>query len=186
MFSIESLIRSCREALSDPSPALRVAEILEPVVASPGELSRALESAPEQGSLADRALHRSDDLTLIHAVLPSGIVSPQHDHLMWAVIAQYEGQEDNVVYRESPDGLVEVERRSVRAGEVFVLAEDAVHRIANPLDRPARAIHVYGGDLLGTTRHFWDPKSGRKEVATPERLSEVLQRMSAAAGGESA
>ena len=66
---------------------------------------------------------------------------------MWAVIGVYDGQENNFFYRRSGDSLEAAGGKELQPPDVLVLGEDAVHAIANPLDRTSYAIHVYGGDL---------------------------------------
>ena len=48
--------------------------------------------------------------------------------------------------------------KNLKTGDVLVLGEDAIHAIANPLDRVSCAIHIYGGDLLNFSRRSaWNP-----------------------------
>jgi predicted metal-dependent enzyme (double-stranded beta helix superfamily) len=45
------------------------------------------------------------------------------------------------------------ERDTIRLGDAII------HSVTNPLDQITAAIHVYGGDLLGTPRSEWDAKT---------------------------
>ena len=77
---------------------------------------------------------------------------------MWAVIGTYDGQENNTFYRRSGKGLEVAGGKDLKTGDVVVLGEDAIHAIANPLDRVSCAIHIYGGDLLNFSgRSTWNP-----------------------------
>jgi predicted metal-dependent enzyme (double-stranded beta helix superfamily) len=100
---------------------------------------------------------------VLNATLYPHFTSPPHDHRMWAVIGIYEGQENNTFYRRSAQGLEEVNRREIRAGEAVLLGPDVIHAIANPFAASTLGLHVYGGDLGATRRSMWHPHS-RKEL----------------------
>ena len=90
---------------------------------------------------------------------------------MWAVIGVFEGQEDNTFYRarRTRDRRSRTHRRSAPATRRCWPA-DVIHRIANHHATPLQAIHVYGGDLLGTERAMWDDDTGaerRFDFAAP-------------------
>ena len=71
-------------------------------------------------------------------------------HLRW--------QEDNTFYRRGGKGLEKAGGKDLKIGDVVVLGVEAIHAIANPLDRSSCAIHVYGGDLLNFSgRSTWNP-----------------------------
>jgi predicted metal-dependent enzyme (double-stranded beta helix superfamily) len=89
---------------------------------------------------------------------------------MWAVIGVYEGQENNFFYRRSGDTLEAAGGRELRASDVLVLGTDAIHAIANPLDRTSFAIHVYGGDLPGAPRRMWNPATLQEEPFEYQRM----------------
>lgn len=161
MFRLDSFVADCRGALRAPDPSAAVAERLRDAFADRGAVAAALAEwrASNPGAMA---IHRSADLTVLHAAVPPGTRSPAHEHLMWAVIGVYEGQENNTFYRLGDDGLDEVARVEIAAGSVQVLPADAVHRIANPLDVTLNAIHVYGGDLFGVERSTWSDETGER------------------------
>jgi predicted metal-dependent enzyme (double-stranded beta helix superfamily) len=88
-----------------------------------------------------------------------------HDHRMWAVIAVYQGTEDNQFFRRSSDGaegaaLVESNGRRLEAGDVLVLGESTIHAVANPGSMVTGALHVYGGDFVNQPRSQWGPGDG--------------------------
>ena len=51
-------------------------------------------------------------------------------------------------------------RRTVTAGEVLSLGNEAIHQIANPLSCKLIALHVYGKNIFETERSAWDPATG--------------------------
>ena len=172
MFTIDAFVADCRRALTDDDPTVVVAELLRRAIGDRDSLVAAVQHWRDAGGGEQGALFRSDDLTILHAAVPAGFVSPRHDHTIWAVIGVYEGQEDNTFYRFTPQGLEESGRVSITAGNVQVLRADVVHRISNPLDQPLLAVHVYGGDLLGIERTTWDDATGaptRFDLAALER-----------------
>ncbi len=42
-------------------------------------------------------------------------------------------------------------------GSSIFLDPGVIHAVANPLEMPALAIHVYGADLLTSRRSIWHP-----------------------------
>lgn len=159
MFDVDVFVAECRAALAEPTPMLAVKPILDRVVADPGALASALGAEP--GAVV---LHRSDDLTVLSIVVPSGSrPSVPHDHRMWAVVGVYAGQEDNQFYRREGAGLVESGGRSLRVSETLAMGDHTIHAIRNPLEhRALAAIHVYGGDLLGAARSMFPPPDFRE------------------------
>jgi len=105
-------------------------------------------------------LHADDELTVVHVVIPPGLPPTlPHDHRMWAVVGIFDGQEDNEFFRR-PAGVLEPSGgRSLRSGETVAMGADTIHAIQNPSSASAlRALHVYGGNLVGQARSMWtDP-----------------------------
>jgi predicted metal-dependent enzyme (double-stranded beta helix superfamily) len=154
MFEIERFIEDCQIARKDTSPLSAMNEVVQRTVSEPGEVERAL-GAPERGGIT--VLHRSDDLTVLNVVwVPEMRVNP-HNHLMWAVIGVYGGQEDNSFYRRSPDGLTQVGERLVATRDTLSLGEHGIHSVFNSLPRFTAGLHVYGGDFVAAERRMWDP-----------------------------
>ncbi len=69
----------------------------------------------------------------------------------------YEGQEDNVFYTRTDQGLEEKNRRSLTSGKVVLLEPDTIHAVSNPLPTPTLGLHIYGADLFSTPRRMWNP-----------------------------
>ena len=89
-----------------------------------------------------------------------------HNHLMWAAIGLYGGQEDNTLYRLSGDGLMVSGVQELRTGDVSIFGDDTIHKVVNPLRTFTGVIHVYGGDLTnhrvgasGTATTTWKSPS---------------------------
>jgi len=170
MFSIQAFVDDCRGALQSDDPSGTVASVLRDALQDRGEVGAAVHAWRESGGGAYGAIYRAHDLTILHATVTPGFESPRHNHTMWAVIGVFEGQEDNTFYRRGEQGIEEIGRTAIHAGDAQVLPADVIHRIANRTPTPLHAIHVYGGDLLGTERAMWDDNTGaerRFDFAAP-------------------
>jgi predicted metal-dependent enzyme (double-stranded beta helix superfamily) len=170
MFHIDNFVRLCQG-----QPPSVVKELLEDALRDPESIKQALAAIGSGkdvggGAMGDLLIHRSAGLTVLKAAVPPGFKSPPHNHLMWAVIGVYEGQENNFFYRRSGDTLEAAGGRELRTSDVLVLGTDAIHAIANPLDRTSFAIHVYGGDLPGAPRRMWNPATLREEPFEYQRM----------------
>lgn len=156
MFDIDEFVGDCRTALAEDDPRPAIKELLERAVASPEELARALP--------ATRAeivpLHASDDLSVIKVIWAPGMSIRPHNHLMWAAIGLYGGQEDNTFYRRSGPSIEMSGGRELRTGDVALLGVNTIHAVANPTKSYTGAIHIYGGDFPRRTgRSEWDPET---------------------------
>ena len=176
MFAIPSFVDQCRSALQSDDPPSAVAELLRDALGDRDAVAAAIREWRATGGGAFGAIYRARDLTILHASVTPGFESPRHNHTMWAVIGVYEGQEDNAFYRSADGGLEEVGRTAICVGDAKVLAPDVIHRIANHSSTPLQAIHVYGGDLLGTARSMWDDDTG--EERTFDFAAPPIQAMS--------
>ena len=118
-------------------------EVLERAVRNPAEVAAALP--------ATRAeivpLHVQDDLTVLNVVWAPGMRIWPHNHLMWADIALYGGQEDNTFFRRTGGRVEAAGSRQLRTGDVAALGHETIHSVANPCRAFTGAIHVYGGDI---------------------------------------
>jgi predicted metal-dependent enzyme (double-stranded beta helix superfamily) len=156
MFDVDTLVADCQGAVNETEPYRAVREVLERTMAQADAVGDALR--PRRGGLD--VLYSAPDLTVLHVVWAPGMVLFPHDHLMWAAIGIYAGQEDNAFYRRRPDRPTTVTAtggKELRAGDVLLLGTDAIHGVTNPLDRITAAIHVYGGDFVNQPRSQWGP-----------------------------
>jgi len=160
MLDLHQFIENCK---GQPASAVKV--LVEEALRDPAALKTALDAEfagrdLALGGLANLICYRSPALTVLQAATPAKFKTPPHNHNMWAVIGVCDGQENNTFFRRSGKGLVTAGGKDLKTGDVVVLGEEAIHAIANPLDRPSCAIHVYGGDLLNFTgRSIWNPFS---------------------------
>lgn len=154
----EDLVEACRRARGESQPLLAVKEVLDRAVRD------GVSDLKETDELTLEVLACDPDLTVVQVVVPA---SPRwtlpHDHTMWAAIGVCEGREDNEFFRRAAPALESSGGRSVEAGQVLVLGDDVIHRIRNPLGRPLRALHVYGGDFPAARRSMWTEPGWREE-----------------------
>jgi predicted metal-dependent enzyme (double-stranded beta helix superfamily) len=172
MFDLDEFIVACQGARAEAEPRRAVKELLQETLSRPEEVADALR--PEEGGL--RVVYNSPELTVLHVVWAPHMVLYPHDHLMWAAIGIYAGQEDNTFYRRVNDErrtLTESGGKELRTGDVVVLGDDTVHSVANPQDHLTGAIHVYGGDFVNQPRSQWGP--GPREER-PYDINQAMQQ----------
>jgi predicted metal-dependent enzyme (double-stranded beta helix superfamily) len=152
MIDQSAFVAACRAALrSDPLlPALGA--VVQAAVRDPAQLQ---ELIPAQPVL--RVSVWTDEPGLCVAVLisPPGFTFPPHEHLMPSVVGVFSGVEENIYYRRSGRGLVEIGRRRVDAGQAVAHDEDVIHSISNGSHDALGAIHVYAGDFFRKPRSEW-------------------------------
>lgn len=159
MFDTDQLIADCQAAIRETEPRRAVREVLERAVQRPADIAAALP--------VDRAtivpVYASDELSVMHVVWAPGMRFRPHNHLMWAAIAIYGGQEDNTFYRRQGTWLTESGGRQLRERDVALLGDDTIHAVHNPRRTYTAAIHVYGGNIAGRPgRSEWDDEIQRE------------------------
>jgi predicted metal-dependent enzyme (double-stranded beta helix superfamily) len=168
VFQPEDLVARCRASLAESDPALAVRETVAEVVSQPAALLAALGPGPGANTW-----FQSPDLTVQTFAWPGGLITPPHEHRMWAVIGICQGQEDNTWWHHLPGGVEQVGGQELKVGEVIVLGPDAIHAVANPCHSITVGVHVYGGDINTAPRSEWD-YDGRNEhlfdLAAVERV----------------
>jgi predicted metal-dependent enzyme (double-stranded beta helix superfamily) len=152
MLDVDELIGDLDAAAREADALLAVRDVLDRALADPAAVAAALPA--ECAELTP--LHRSDRLTVLKVVWAPKMWIHPHDHLMWAAIGIYGGREDNVFYRRADDRIVESGRSELATADVALLGDDVIHGVVNPVSTFTGAIHVYGGDLLGTARRSWE------------------------------
>lgn len=177
-FDVDELVAECRAAINEPQPTLAVREVLDRALSDREAMAAALR--PERGGI--ELLLSSPALTVLHVVWTPGMAIPPHEHRMWAAIGVYTGQEDNLLYRRVPGGLEASGGRDLRAGDVLLMGDDAVHSVTNPLGSYTGGIHVYGGDFVNQPRSEWDPVTFAEE---PYDYGELRRRFEAAESSRS-
>lgn len=178
MFDLETFVTQCQAALCEPHPAAAVASLVQDALADPDGLKAAFAATSHGTTISDRAAFRSDELTVLDVTNGVGLKTPAHDHRMWAVIGVYDGEEQNVFFTPTDQGLEETGGRLLRVGDVMVLDERTIHAISNPLDRKSYAIHVYGGDIVTREgRSIWHPDTQEQEPYDIHQLSAYVKQM---------
>ncbi|ETW92810.1 MAG: hypothetical protein ETSY1_42025 [Candidatus Entotheonella factor] len=178
MFDLNTFVANCQAALEAPNPSAVVKALVGEAVTDPDGLKAAFAATADAKSLSDRALVRSNTLTVLDVTNGVGLITPAHDHQMWAVIGVYDGEEQNIFYREGENGLEQIGERLLRTGDVTVLDEHTIHAISNPLPRKSYAIHVYGGDIVNRAgRSIWNPHTLVREPYDIQQLSAYVKEM---------
>jgi len=153
MTALDTLVAACIEAIGQPDPRGAVREVLARSVAD-----SALGGDQYETRVGLHILYRSTDLTVLNVIWPPLMTLFPHDHRMWAAIGIYGGREDNAFYRRNGESLVPSGGREITDGAVLLLGDDVVHSVHNPARHSyTGAIHVYGGDFVGTQRSQWVP-----------------------------
>jgi predicted metal-dependent enzyme (double-stranded beta helix superfamily) len=156
MFEIDQFVDDCKTALEETQPRAAIKEVLRRAMSEPGSVAAALPA--RRAEIVP--LHVSPELTVLKVVWAPGMSFRPHNHLMWAAIGLYGGQEDNVFYRRSGRELAVSGGRELRTGDVALLGDDTIHAVTNPLHAFTGAIHVYGGDLPSRQgRSEWDAET---------------------------
>jgi len=101
------------------------------------------------------------------AIWLPGQTTPIHDHLTWAMVGLYEGEEHESIFRRTDDRsnpkMATLDLASDRIntrGHITTLGGTGIHRIDNVSARPSKSIHVYGLDIGNAERHSYDPVTG--------------------------
>jgi len=124
---------------------------------------------PRQDRFAMNLLHMPLDkaYSIIGGVWKPGQTTPIHDHLTWALIGVYSGQEHETLYRRTYDKtdpryakLEKVSERVNTKGHVTVLSHNGIYKVDNNSPERTKSIHVYGRDIGNTERHSYDPLTG--------------------------
>jgi predicted metal-dependent enzyme (double-stranded beta helix superfamily) len=180
MYDVDEFVASCRAALAEDQPQLAIKELLERAVSAPNEVTRAL--PPSRAEIVP--LYASDDLTVLKVVWAPGMSFGPHNHLMWAAIGLYGGQEDNTFYRRSGPGIEVAGGRELQMSDVALLGADAIHAVSNPRRTYTGAIHIYGGNLPEQTgRSEWDEETFEEmayDFARTQRMFEEAEARYAA------
>jgi predicted metal-dependent enzyme (double-stranded beta helix superfamily) len=156
--AITKLIEKCHLALDDADPQSSVEGVLRRAVNDP-DIAAEVAQRTKFANLADLAVHRSEQLTLLAGALPPGFAAAPHNHNLWSVVGVCSGQEDNEYFERDGDRLKPAGKATVVGPDVLPNAADVIHAIRNPLDVPLLVVHAYGGDLFAVERSTWDPKT---------------------------
>jgi 3-mercaptopropionate dioxygenase len=116
------------------------------------------------GGIGQWLLYRAGDgsLSLFSLVVPAGAETPIHDHLAWGLVGLYRVAQDEEIYKHGGGAIELVERRSLAAGDFYVLIppRDDIHRVRTTSDERSVSIHLLTNDTGCVWRHAYDPESG--------------------------
>jgi 3-mercaptopropionate dioxygenase len=171
-YSLSQLSRDCDKVIRSNSiesqTLLNLKPHLEKLIGPNNEIPREA-FTPRKDRFAMNLLHMPEDeaFSIIGGVWHPGQSTPIHDHLTWALIGVYEGEEREGLFRRTDDGsnpkIARVEMVSERInkkGHVTVLGHSGIHRVDNVSLKPALSIHIYGRDIGNAERHSYDPVTG--------------------------
>ena len=162
---VDTIIRKYR---SESEILLNLKPLLEKIISTTHSVpSEAF--TPRKDRFAMNLLHMPEDeaFSIIGGVWHPGQTTPIHDHLTWALIGVYDGEERETLFRRVDDGsspkhakLEKLSERNNRKGHVTVLGNRGIHRVDNVSLKPALSIHIYGRDMGNLERHSYDPITG--------------------------
>ncbi len=156
MFDVDELVTECRRAVAETEPRRAIKEVVERAVRQAEQVADALPA--ERAEITP--LYHAPDLSVVKVVWAPGMHFRPHNHLMWACIGLYGGQEDNTFYRRNGPAIAVSGGRELRVGDVALLGDDTIHAVTNPRRTFTGAIHVYGGDITARPgRSEWDEET---------------------------
>jgi predicted metal-dependent enzyme (double-stranded beta helix superfamily) len=176
MFDVDEFVADCKEALAEKESRLAIKEVLERAVRNPEQVAKALPVTHAEIT----PLYAAPDLSILKVVWGPDMRIPAHNHLMWAAIGLYGGQEDNTLYRRKANSLIESGGRELRTKEAVLFGDDTIHSVHNPLSTLTGAIHIYGGDLttqLG--RSEWDEETLTEAPIDFDRTRKLFEEANA-------
>ncbi len=146
----------------------RAKPLLEELLRSPDSIPQEA-FKPRKDRFANNLIYMPNDkiFSVMGGVFLPGQATPIHDHLTWALIGIYDGEEQESFYRRMDDDsnskvsvLKKGSERINKKKHVTVLGKDGIHLIENVSDKPSLSVHVYGLDIGNTKRHTYDPVTG--------------------------
>ena len=165
---IQDVDRIVRGYPSESEILLHLKPALEKLLGSPGSIP-AKAFTPREDRFAMNLIQMPEDeaYSIIGGVWHPGQTTPIHDHLTWALIGVYEGEEREALFRRTDDGsnpkmakIQQVSERVNKKGHVTVLGHSGIHRVDNVSLKPTFSVHIYGRDIGNAERHSYDPVTG--------------------------
>jgi predicted metal-dependent enzyme (double-stranded beta helix superfamily) len=165
-------VDACVRKYPNESEVLRqIKPLLEKLIRSPRSVP-AEAFTPRKDRFAMNLIHmpRDEMFSIIGGVWHPGQTTPIHDHLTWALIGVYDGEEREALFRRTDDGsnpkIAKIENVSEKIntkGHVTVLGHRGIHGVDNisGKPKPTTSIHVYGRDIGHAERHSYDPVTGQ-------------------------
>jgi len=138
----------------------------------PNEFRRTPEVGGMGAGIANWLLYRNTEgtLSLAALVLPSGAITPVHDHLAWGLVGLYVGEQDEEVFE--PDGPIEqnvqhanlrmVSKNHLTVGSFYELIPPTgdIHRVITTSAEPSISLHLLTNDVGCVLRHRFVPETG--------------------------
>jgi predicted metal-dependent enzyme (double-stranded beta helix superfamily) len=172
MFDVDGFIEECKRAICESDAHKAVREVVQRTVAHPYDVLRGL-GEPKRAGV--ETIYHGDDLTILNVLWGPRMTIHPHNHLMWAVIGIYGGQEDNTFYKRTDEGIEVASAKQLVTKDTAPLGVPVIHSVTNPLDKITAAIHVYGGDFFDTPRSEWDPDSLQEHPYDVEHTRRVFE-----------
>jgi 3-mercaptopropionate dioxygenase len=169
---VRTFVAGAHAAIAGASAPAEACEAIRPSFAElladsdwlPAEYRAPAEESGMGGGIGQWLLYRAADgsLSLFSLVVPSGSETPIHDHLAWGLVGLYRGTQDEEIYAVGGGALELVERRSLGAGDFYVLIppRDDIHRVRTTSAETSVSIHLLTNDTGCVWRHAYDSASG--------------------------
>lgn len=179
---VHDLVARFSKAVDTDDPMAGARQVLEELKEDLDGVADALSYLGGTGGNAAQAFFRSPYLSLLKVSFPSGRRTPPHNHGTWASILVLSGREKNTLYRQDEQGnLRRASEVELQHGSILPMTAEAVHVAECLGDEPAIGLHVYGGNVLDTTRHMWDPETLEKHALDWTLYEELARKASRAA-----
>jgi predicted metal-dependent enzyme (double-stranded beta helix superfamily) len=156
VFDASAFVSDVQSAAASADPVAAVHEVVASAIRDGSSIDATLGTEFKR---EPDTLFSSETLTVQRILWPGGVWTSPHDHRVWAVIGVYTGEEMNRLYKNTSDGLQELQTCAVAQRDVLVLDADAIHRVDNQHRELTAGLHVYGGDMVGGAerRNSWGP-----------------------------
>lgn len=185
-FSIDAFATGCKQAMANAENKQQAAKQFLEQTMKENNLTDIVDildaSIPKDADIGEMIVHTSPELTMLYGRVPPRFQSGIHNHTVFACIGQLIGAEINTIYARSDDGksLTITGTKTVNAGEVISMPEDAIHHIENPNEETGRALHIYGGDFNAVMdeRSLWSFEDYQeKSFSFPALIGESIKGM---------
>ena len=181
---IDEFVAACRTVVAEggdvrPRLAKLVADLVddhEALAAAVPAFADAPTSARGWQLGGEHICHQAEDLTVMVLDTLPGVAQPPHDHAMTAIIGVFEGCEDQRFWGRTDTGIEPAADRALAAGESITIGERGIHAIS-ATDGPARAVHVYLGDIYAVDRSIFDPETLAEHPMTDDRYDEFCRSL---------
>jgi len=181
---LEAFVQTCKLAVTGDSAREEIRAAMDELFADPDALAAGIPAfrddevatSPRGFRLGgELTLHQAPDLTVLLLDTLPGVVQPPHDHAMIAMIGVFEGCEEQRFWARTDDGIEQAAGRMLETGEVVTLGERAIHAISAPAHAPARAIHVYLGNISDIDRSIFHPDTLEEFPFEEDRYDEFCR-----------